>query len=59
MGIRVYSTVAVVLLALSQTAGAGGFYISTIGSPGSVGTAGAANPTNTFTPMPPGPIRQP
>ena len=50
MGIRVYSEVAVVLLALSQTVGAGGFYISTIGSPGSVGTAGAANPTNTFTP---------
>jgi long-chain fatty acid transport protein len=39
-----------VLLALSQTAGAGGFYVSTIGTPGSLGTAGAANPTNTFTP---------
>jgi len=50
MGIRDYLAAVTVLLALSQTVGAGGFYISTIGSPGSVGTAGAANPTNTFTP---------
>ena len=50
MHIRACSKVVMVLLALSQTAGAGGFYVSTIGSPGSVGTAGAANPTNTFTP---------
>ncbi len=49
MGIRVCLTAAASLLALSQTAGAGGFYISEIGTPGSLGTAGAANPTNNLT----------
>jgi len=49
MGIRVWSTAATALLALSQQAGAGGFYISEIGTPGSLGTAGSANPTNNFT----------
>ena len=38
-----------VLLAFSQQASAGAFYITEIGTPGSLGTAGAANPTNTFT----------
>ena len=49
MGIRVRLTAAASLLVLSQTAGAGGFYISEIGTPGSLGTAGAANPTNNLT----------
>ena len=49
MSRRTLFTVSTVLLALSQSGFAGGFYISEIGTPGSLGTAGAANPTNTFT----------
>ena len=49
MDTRVSLTTTAVLLAMSQSASAGGFYISEIGTPGSLGTAGAANPTNNVT----------
>jgi len=38
-----------VLLSLSHTSFAGGFYITELGTPGSLGTAGVANVTNNFT----------
>lgn len=38
-----------VVATLGQSAVAGGFYVSELGTPGSLGTAGASNVTNNFT----------
>ena len=43
-----YLTAISMLLSVSHTSSAGGFYVSELGTPGSLGTAGVANVTNNF-----------
>jgi long-chain fatty acid transport protein len=50
MSSKTYRIVIGMLLSLSHTSFAGGFYVSELGTPGSLGTAGVANVTNNFGP---------
>jgi len=48
MFVRLHRSAAMIVIVFAQTAGAGGFYVSELGTPGSLGTAGVANVTNNF-----------